>query len=144
MRKATYWRTAGASEPVSYTWQFANAQGAVGSILSYDGVSTSAPVEAVTGQPNLASKSITAPSVSTVSPDALVVGLFSVAKNATVTAPTGMTERSEIASNNATTGAVTGETADYAPTQTGATGTKVATSSISGANIGQLVVLRPE
>ena len=144
MRQATYWRIAGASEPTAHTWRFASAQTAVGSILAYDGVSAAAPIHAVSGQPNLASKSITAPSVTTTAPGVLVVDLSGITGKAAVTPASGATERSEIVSTAAPTYFVSAETADFVPSQVGATGTKVATSSVTGANIGQLVALTPE
>jgi hypothetical protein len=144
IRKATYWRTATATEPESYTWRFNNGKAAVGTILSYNGVSTTAPIEASSGQPNAASKSIQAPSLTTASPDALVVGLFGIAKNAAVAPPTGMTERSEASVATGTTGGIaTGETADYTPNQPGPTGAKTATATLSAPSIGHLVALRP-
>jgi hypothetical protein len=143
LRKATYWRTATAAEPASYTWRFNNTKAAVGTILSYSGVSTTAPIEASSGQANAAAKAITAPSLTTTSPDAVVVGLFGTAKDAAVAPPTGMTERSEASVNGGTGAIATGETADYTPTQPGATGAKTATATLSAPNVGHLVALRP-
>jgi hypothetical protein len=143
IRKATYWRIANASEPASYTWTFNKAQNGVGTILAYDGVSPTAPIEASSGQGNASSTSITAPSVTTESPNSLVVGLFGLAKRASIAPATGMTERSEIATAAGITPVATGETADEFHSQPGPTGPEVATASSGAANIGQLVALTP-
>jgi hypothetical protein len=143
VRKATYVRVAGADEPASYAWGFDRRPSAVGSILAYSGVSGSAPVEASSGRANAASKLVTAPSVTTTSPGALVVGLFAVNKRAGVTPPVGMVERSEVSSPAAVTYPVTGESADLVRATAGASGDKVATSTVSGASIGQQIALTP-
>ena len=143
IRKATFWRLATASEPASYTWGFNKPRSAVGTILAYDGVSATSPIQASSGQVNAASRSIAAPSLTTTTPDAVVVGLFGLAKRATVTPPAGMTERSEVVSAAGVIPVATGETADRSQAQPGATGPQVATASSGGVNIGQLVALTP-
>ena len=143
VRKATYVRVAGGSEPASYVWGFDRRPSAVGSILAYSGVSGSTPVEASSGRANAASKLVTAPSVTTTSPGALVVGLFTVNKRAGLTPPTGMVERSEVSSPAAVTYPVTGESADLVRASAGASGDKAATSTLSGASIGQQIALTP-
>ncbi|MDF2969348.1 MAG: hypothetical protein K0Q93_3126, partial [Nocardioidaceae bacterium] len=95
------------------------------------------------GQANAASKSIPAPSLTTTSANATVVGLFGIAKDAAVAPPTGMTERSEASVNGGTGAIATGETADYTLSQPGPTGAKTATATLSAPNIGHLVALRP-
>jgi len=141
--KVTYYRVAGGAEPATYTWAFDRRPPAVGSILAYSGVSTSDPIEASSGQVNPASRSVTAPSVTTSSPGALVVGLFAVNKGATFTAPVGMAERSDVSSPGTVAYPVTGGTADVVRATAGASGAKVATSSATGQSVGQLIALRP-
>ncbi len=144
LRKSTFWRVAGSAEPASYTWQFSSpTTRATGSVLSYTGVSAADPIEASSGQVNPSSTSITAASLTTTSPNALVVGLFSVARTATVGPPTGMTERTEVTSPAGSTYFVTAATADVAQSAPGATGAKIALSSLAAVNIGHLVALRP-
>ena len=143
VRMVTYWRVAGSSEPASYTWTFERRPPAVGSILAYSGVSTPDPIEASSGQANPRSSMVTAPSVTTQSPGAFVVGLFAVNKDAEISPPTGMTERSEVSSPGTEQYPVTGETADVEQATAGASGDKVATSTVNAPSIGQLVALRP-
>lgn len=142
IRKATYYHGVTATpEPGSYTWRFSTKPAAVGSILAYSGVSTSAPVMASSGQANAGSKSVTAPSVTTTGP-AVVVGLFGVNKGTALAPPADMVERTEIRSAATVRYPLTAEAADLIP-GVGATGPKVATSTTSGASIGQLVALNP-
>lgn len=143
MRKATFWRLATASEPASYTWGFNKPRSAVGSILAYSGVSPTSPIQASSGQVNAASRSIAAPSLTTTTPSAMVVGLFGLARRATVTPATSMTERSEVASPTTVSAPATDETADRLQAEPGATGPQVATASTGGVNIGQLIALTP-
>lgn len=143
MRLATFSRVADAAEPGSYTWGISSTRVAVGSMLAYSGVSGTVPVEASSGQVNARSKSITAPSVTSVSPNAVVVGLFGTSRGATVTPPTGMTERSDVRSPVSASSQITGETADAVQVAAGASGPRVATATLAGANIGQLVALKP-
>ena len=145
MRKATYWRVAGSAEPASYSFTFSGTSAnAVGSIASYFGVSGTNPIDASAGQINASSASITAPSVTTVTPNALVVGLFGTARPADVTAPAGTTERSEV--KTAATASFPGHRGDRGP----GAGDRWRDGGEGGhgvgrgrANIGQLVALRP-
>ena len=140
LRSASYWHVAGSAEPSSYTWTLSSAQGAAGSVLDYRGMPT-APVEGSTGQSNASAASITAPSVSTATVGDLVVGVFATATQTSVTPPAGMTERGESATSGGTY-RITVEVADTVPSGTGGVGTKAATASAAGTNIGSLLALR--
>ncbi|MFN2488245.1 MAG: Ig-like domain-containing protein [Actinomycetota bacterium] len=142
LRKLSYFHVAGASEPSSYRWTFNAARAAGGGIAAYSGVDTSDPIDASGGKANAASTSITAPSITTTVPDALLVGLFGMRGKRTVTPPTVMSERWDVASTTGTP-KVTSEAADEAQPSAGATGTRIATASNTGVNIGQLIALRP-
>ena len=141
MRQAIYRKVLGATEPTSYTWTLSSAQAAAGGIQAYSGVSSVTPVDVNGGQFNASSTSVTAPSITTTKANAQVIGFFGTSVATTFTAPTGMTERGDVASS-AGTFKVTVEGADVAKATTGATGTKVATAA-AGASIGQLVALAP-
>jgi hypothetical protein len=144
MVKATYWHVAGAAEPAGYTWTFSAKPAAVGTVLDYAGVSTSAPVQAsgatVTTTNSL---SIGAPSVTTTTPNSLLLGLFGLARAGTITPPSGMAERTDVTSPAGLAFQSTGETADQLQAAAGPTGARVATSSFSGPSVGQSVVLNP-
>ena len=140
MKKATYWRRTTSSEPSSYTWTFGAKPAAVGSILAYSGVSATAPVES-SGAVIASSTAVTAPSVAA-SQGSAVIGLFGVARSATIAPPSGTSERTEVVSPSTATYPMTGETADRGQATSGTTGTLVAQSSVSGPNIGHVVVLR--
>jgi hypothetical protein len=138
LRQLSYTRVATAGEPSSYRWGFNQNRAASGSILAYTGVSTATPVETFSGGTG-SSATITAPSATTTSNGAMVVGAFSIANGATVTPPAGMTERGEVASSTK----IRTEVADGLQRTAGPTGARSATATSSGANVGQLLVLHP-
>jgi hypothetical protein len=140
--QAAYYKIAGASEPTSYTWTFSSSEAAAGGILAYTGVSTSNPIDAQGGQVNAKSTLLTAPSITTTSDGDALVAFFDVTQNNSVTPPGSMTERFDLA----TTGSMpflTAEGADEIQATAGSTGTRVATASLAGKSIGQLIALRP-
>jgi len=143
MSKATYWKSATATEPAGYTWTLSASATAVGVMMSYSGVSTSAPIEAVNGQVATAGTAVTAPSVQASSTNTRLVALFGVARSADLSAPPGLVEQTEVDSSAGLAFAVTAAIADGGVAGPGATGNKVASSSAAGPNVGHLVALRP-
>ncbi|MGH8894603.1 MAG: hypothetical protein ACRDWY_15060 [Actinomycetes bacterium] len=141
MQKATFYRVATVGEPGSYTWTFGARPAAVGSLLVFAGASSSGPVEDSGGQVTAKSASITAPSVSA-SAGSFVIGLVGVARSATITQPTGTSELTEVTSPSGVTYPITGETAGRTQSSGGPTGALVAQATVSGPNIGHVVVLR--
>jgi hypothetical protein len=142
MRKTTYYKIAGASEPSTYTWSFSSAVPAAGGIVAYRGVDQTNPIDAANGQSNASSTSITAPSISTTVPNAMLLGFFGTAINATIAPPTGMVERGEIAITSGNTKIAT-EISDAILAATGPTGVRIAVADRAASNIGQVVALRP-
>src|SRR5919198_350359 len=102
--QAVYWHTAGSTEPATYTWTFSTSQLASGGISAYIGVDSTAPINAMSGATGTGN-TLTAPSVITTVNDALIVGLFGVARSTGISPPTGMTERfqQQAAGGSATT-----------------------------------------
>jgi hypothetical protein len=140
--QSAYYKVATGSEPTNYTWTLSSSEAAAGGILAYTGVDAQSPIDAQGGQSNSKSTSITAPSITTsVSGDALVA-FFDITQNNTVTSPGSMTERFDLASN-AVMPFLTAEGADEIQPSAGPTGPRVATASIDGKSIGQLIALRP-
>jgi hypothetical protein len=143
MRKSTWVHVAAGSDPTGWTWTFGAKPAAVGEILAYAGVSTSDPVRSSAGEVNASSTAVTAPSVTAQAGDA-VVGLFGVARSASVAPPPGSTEVAEVTSPAGVTYPMTGEAAQVLATTAGSTGPLVATSSASGPGIGHSIVLRAQ
>jgi hypothetical protein len=141
MKKTTYWRIATAGEPVSYSWVLSGSPATVGTMLTYAGASSAAPV--ADGQVSAASTSIAAPSVTTTVNGSRVIALFGLAQSGAITPPTSLTERGQIASPAGVSFPQTTEASDQTLATPGATGTMTATATISAANIGQLVILAP-
>ena len=141
MRQGVYVRVAGPSPPASYTWTLSNVQSAAGGVSAYSGVDTTNPVMAHNGLVSASrTKSIVAPSITTTADGAMILALFGVAKNSSITPPGGMSERFDVTS--AGTSPVASSSADGLQAAAGPTGNKTAVSALRGWNIGQLVALR--
>ena len=140
IQQAIYWRFATSSEPTSYTWNLSLSRGAVGTMLAYSGVSSGTPIATSAAQV-ASSKSITSPSVTIGSPGAMLVGFYAIAKLSTITQPGGMTELTEVASPTTVAYPVTDESSHEVRGVVGPSGVRVATSTQSGPNIGQAIVL---
>jgi hypothetical protein len=143
LRQAVFVHVAAPGEPTSYTWSFSQALTAVGTIAAYSGVDTANPINAHNGQATASSTTITAPSVTTNVANAELVAFFGITGKTGLTPPSGMTEQREVSTPNGVGTKVTGALADALRLPSGATGSRVATAVDAGANIGQLVALRP-
>jgi len=142
LTQTVFVRTAGGSEPASYTFTLSKpVTAAVGGLIAYSGMDPISPIDAHGGQANASSASVTAPSITTTVADTTVVGLFGTGNDATFTQLSGMTERFDVLTSG--TSQVSAAADDAVQAAAGATGTKVATASKAAANIGQLVALRP-
>ena len=141
LRQVLFYRFATASEPTSYTWALGASRAAAGAMTAYRGVDTTQPIDVSNGQANASSTSITAPTVTTIVIDTLLVGAFGTATNPTVTPAAGMIEQSEILTTGKNKLAI--EVADQIRAAAGSTGARVATADKAAVNIGQLVALRP-
>jgi chitodextrinase len=142
LTKLTYWRALVANQAASYVFSFPTAVSVSGAIVAYSGVDTVNPIEARDGLGSAtSSRQVVAPSITTVSPNTMVVGLYSVATSATFAPPSGTTERVDIALG-AGSFKVTGEVADI-PRAAGTWGPLTAVASAAGAHIGQTIALRP-
>ena len=136
-----YVRVASGSEPASFRWRFSRSTTAAGSITVYAGVNAAQPIDVAGGRTNSSSQSITAPSVTTTIPEALLVGFFGIDSNAAIWPPSGMVEQAEVRATGHDK--VTLESADEFILTAGATGKRVATSNKRADNIGQVIALRP-
>jgi hypothetical protein len=138
------------SEPMKYRWDFgpgANVQRASGGIIRYSGVDTANPIDNSSGNTGNGT-SLTALSVTTTTPNDMLVGFFGLARSGgTLTEPTGMTFRYEVVSGGggATTGQARSLAADEVQANPGPSGnrTAMASSNASGPWVAQLVALRP-
>ncbi|MGH8972545.1 MAG: DUF7594 domain-containing protein [Acidimicrobiia bacterium] len=143
--QSVYVRVAGASEPASYTWSIPDFRRITGGISSYSGVDTSHPVDAHNGATDAGGgTSIIAPSITTTTPGAMILHLAAINAEGTISPPAGSTERWE---NHAfrvdSTRDALAESSDVVQAAAGVTGSRTATASQSGRNIGVLLALRP-
>ena len=72
----------------------------------------------------------------------MILALFGLATNGSITQPTGMTERSELTAGVGQA-RVASEASDQIHGVVGATGDRTATTTRAAPSVGQLVVLRP-
>lgn len=129
-----FYRVSPGGEPASYNFTLGASVNWGTFLINYIGVDNLNPINASGGQANASSTSVTAPSITTTAANCMLVGFFGVVAAVTFTPPSGMTERQDNSSE---------EIADVLRAVAGSTGTKVATASGAGLNIGQLVALRP-
>ncbi len=79
-KQSIYYKVATATEPTTYAWAFSRAKPAAGGILDYAGVDTSSPIDAVGGQVNTSSTSLTAPSIVTTANADMLGAFFDVTR----------------------------------------------------------------
>ena len=143
MIKATYWHLVGASDPAAYVWNFSPNANVAAVLLAYGGVDGTTPIDIDASQVNGVSLSVTAPSVTTVAPGTMLIGLFAASGTPAVTPPAGMTERAKVAQTAGAGNKITSEAADELRPTAGATGPRIATITPNGFSIGHLIALRP-
>ena len=101
LRQSVYVKVAGPSEPPSYTWTLPEWRRVAGGITTYSGVDPIQPVDtSAASSASTSGTAVTAPSVTTSVPEAMLVHLAAVKAEGTFTPPAGMTERWEAASSN--------------------------------------------
>ncbi len=135
---ASYYKVATSSEPATYTWTFSASVLLAGGIADFSGVKTSSPINAQAGSFQ-SGTSMIAPSITTTVPNTELVFFSSASLVGTVSPPNGMTEDWDMTNNSN----ITAFMADQDNPASGATGTRTATCSVSGGNLGQLIALSP-
>ena len=137
-----YRKTATAAEPAYYTFTHSSAVANLsGGIVAYRGVSTVTPIDASANQANASSVNVVAPSVTTTTGCARVVGLFSSFSASSMTPPGTLTERFDVVTSEPAWD-INVTAADQVLNVPAATGTRTATATAAGVNIGALVALR--
>jgi hypothetical protein len=142
---AGLYKVATASEPATYTFTNGGFTGTiVGWLGAYVGVDTASPIDTWTGGQITTSTTshTTWTGITTATPYEMVVAAFNVnANGATWTPPSDMAEVVEVGNTTGTTPMTMGVNYDFQPI--GSTGTKTATSSLSGTGVYQMFGLRP-
>ena len=135
VRTAVYINTAPTA--TTYQWTFSSSAEAVGGIVTYSGVNRVTRVNIDGSGTNAAGTSHDAPSVTTTSANDRLITFYAAAAVGTWTAPSGMTERYDVAG-----AALLSATADdkYLGTA-GATGAQTATITVSGISTAVSVAL---
>ena len=140
-----WYKLAGASEPSSYTFTLTGGSGQdiAGGILAVSGARATAPINASGSQRNTSvTTSVTAPSITTTTGNALLV--FGGACNdiVTFTPPGGMIEQFDRATTSSSVRVAT-EVATAGLPNPGATGTRTATTSAACRSVGVDIAVAP-
>jgi phosphatidylinositol-3-phosphatase len=137
LTQALYYRVAGSSEPSGYRWLLRRSAAAIGEIVVYRGVDTSAPILSSSGHASHNVRKIRAPALRHRRSDGILVAFFGHSNRSSTKPPAGLTERAD--RRGGTRGApVRLESAD-GPV---ARGSKTAVTARTSLAVGQLVALR--
>ncbi|HXM57715.1 MAG TPA: N,N-dimethylformamidase beta subunit family domain-containing protein [Candidatus Dormibacteraeota bacterium] len=128
-----WWKLAGAGEPASYSWTISGAPWVDIGVIAYTNVNQGTPIDVSSGRDAGTTTTPTTPSVTTTGANELVVALYVNFNSGSWTPGSGMTERYDFDSNEAT---------DVVQASAGSTGTKTSTNSSSGPTTAEIVVLR--
>jgi hypothetical protein len=126
---AVYYKVAGGSEPSTYSFTFSTSNGSAGGISSFTNVDNTTPVDVEAGQNTANGLSLPAPSVTTHFASDLIVTSHAFSSSSKFTAPSGMTEAFDVASDNTSSGGESIEGNYKSQTSIGATGTLTATAA---------------
>lgn len=145
LRQAIYVKTAGLSEPATYTWTLADWRRLAGGITTYRGVDAAHRIGGHAGRVDTtADHDIEAPSVPTGVAGAMVVHFAAARLEGALTPPTAMAgrwERGAAAASSVRDGLAA--SSDRLQAAAGPTGVRSARSSGPSIHIGAVVVLRP-
>ncbi len=127
----------------TFAWRIDRTDRTAAAIVAFRGVDSTVPVEAGGSQVNSASTTYTAPSVTTISSNTMLVAFYAAVNgDGSVNGATGMTAAFSVGTGNGAGGVVVGGSYATQPAA-GASGTRTSTGNPSLANIGALVALRP-
>ena len=90
--EVTFYKAATASEPASYTWNFAAKHPATGAIDCFIGVDTARPIDASSGKYNSSTATVSFTQITTTAPNDMLLAFVAVSGNTTVTQPSGFAE----------------------------------------------------
>ncbi|MHB8634174.1 MAG: hypothetical protein ACYDBQ_09450 [Thermoplasmatota archaeon] len=138
--QAIYDHVATASEPASYTWTFVPNLEVAGGMVSYRSPAP-ASIDVRANQTALLGTSVVAPSVTTTRPDDTILAFFATQAAAAFAPPATMSEAYDSANPTRFVPAI--DVGGEPITGPGASGTRTAIATSSGANIGELIALTP-
>jgi hypothetical protein len=145
IQQATYYRVATSGEAGPYSFTFSTTSKASGVVAAYTGVETSNPINiASTNSVSTANATMSTNSVTTTSPNTMLVGAYGNAAGTTFGVGSGMTLRGQSASSGGGTASrTTTGLQDMSQVAAGATGVKTMTSGASAVYIATLIALQP-
>lgn len=141
LRTYRYFCPSGGCQGQSWVWKSSLSNGASGVLGAYDGVSSVAPVSTAAAQTNAFSTLSPAPSVDTVDSNERIINIHAITGARTFLADSGTTERAEGIDRDGVYRSSAG-LSDAVQVTPGSTGTRRATFSAAGSNIGATLALR--
>lgn len=139
--QAVYWKVAGAAEPASYTWTWANTVRAEGGIAAFSNVDVLDPIDSSGVRANNNTATITLPTVTFDSTNVMLVAALVSSTATTHTTPTGMNEQYD-SNTGAGPNGVTASLATLAQVTATTSGARTASSGQAVDNIAHLLALR--
>ena len=141
---AVYYKVAGASEPASYAWGISASSFTVGGIQGFSGIDTASPIDTEAGQSTPSSLTHTAPGITTIAANSMLVASHAFASSQSWTPPSGMTESFDRPSGATSATGLAIEGSRVLLAVAGASGNKTATAAGSAdAGNAHLLALRP-
>jgi hypothetical protein len=142
----TYWAVV-AVPGATVTWTFSGGVTdsialAAGGVSDYSGVHTANPIESSSGQQNLSSMNIVAPSVTATVNGSLIIGAFGILGDNAISPPLVSTAMTDVYDHNSA-GGPSAENSFIVPVPAGAFGPETATAATAAINIGQLIAVAP-
>jgi hypothetical protein len=145
LAQEVFWKYAGASEAGPYTFNLSASNKASGVILAYTNVASASPIDVSSGGITTSgTTTITAPSVTTTVANDMLLGFFGHVGDYTDTAVSfSSIEATAASTGNGASSRTRTSGSDALLGAAGATGSKTETTATAGANIGQLVAIKP-
>jgi hypothetical protein len=148
VRTSVYRRTAGSSEPASYTWTISSAVRVAGGIAAYSGVNTTTPIQLENGavEGTTDTTSHTTPTITTTGSATWLVSIFgdrTGTTSSTWTPPSGATERVDVRTTQGTSPNVSLSIHDQGPVTAG-NKAHTATASVSSKDAAmEIIAIQP-
>lgn len=141
LRQAVYYKFVVVGEPgATRNWTLSSSQRAAAGMMVFRGVDAVAPIDVHAGRVNAASSTVTGPTITTTSPDSMLLALFGTATNTGFSPLASLIERYDLGTGGGPNGAT--EAGGYFLLGAPGTTTRSATAGNSAANIAQLIALR--
>jgi hypothetical protein len=142
IKTQSWYKVASGSEGSSYTWTWTGARAASGVVASYSGVDPNTPIDTSGSQANSSATTHTAPSITPTNGSNYLVVIYGISNSYPISSTSPLTDRGYSASSGSSNLTAT-RIADEQLRHTGATGSRIVTTTLGAASVGQQVALLP-